>query len=350
MSTDISDEHELKADIDRLRASFPKTQDLYREVCALMFFRYGIAPTTNKLYQLVRKGSMSAPAEALNRFWEDLREKSRVRIEHPDLPEDLKAAAAEMTMALWSSAQSLAQESLAILKQDAQSAVAEAEALKIKAESDRDIAIQSLEQSRQVHHDGLQRISELEQILASLNATVALQESQLQQARQDQLLREENLDNARREFADELEKIRESAAMAEARYQAAEKRALLDIDRERTNASRLQKELVAARALLDKKSEDHRDEVAALNHQIGGLRQNGGMLDGMLQSQTEKNLKLEQENTVKQVELIDLREKLIKSEAESKEWKKQAHEYLVRLNDLQKTAQPKRTKRMPTAS
>ncbi|GAB3552032.1 hypothetical protein GCM10027343_37040 [Noviherbaspirillum agri] len=52
----------------------------------LLFFRYGITPTTNKLYQLVRKGSMSAPAEALNKFWEDLRDKSRVRIEHRDLP------------------------------------------------------------------------------------------------------------------------------------------------------------------------------------------------------------------------------------------------------------------------
>ncbi|MFD2272575.1 DNA-binding protein [Undibacterium arcticum] len=61
---------QLIADIDRLREQFPQTQDLYREVCVAMFFRYGMTPTANKLYQLVRKGSMSAPAEALNRFWE----------------------------------------------------------------------------------------------------------------------------------------------------------------------------------------------------------------------------------------------------------------------------------------
>jgi hypothetical protein len=79
-------------EIDRLREQFPHTQDLYREVCVLLFFRYGIIPTANKLYQLVRKGSMTAPAEALNKFWEDLREKSRVRIEHPDLPDSLKTA------------------------------------------------------------------------------------------------------------------------------------------------------------------------------------------------------------------------------------------------------------------
>ena len=44
---------EIAAEIDRLRGEFPKTQDLYREVCVLLFFRYGITPTTNRLYQLV---------------------------------------------------------------------------------------------------------------------------------------------------------------------------------------------------------------------------------------------------------------------------------------------------------
>ena len=86
----MSTEAKIKAEIEALKAHDLDTQDLYREVCAILFFRYGITPTANKLYQFVRKGSMSAPAEALARFWSDLREKSRVRIEHPDLPEGLK--------------------------------------------------------------------------------------------------------------------------------------------------------------------------------------------------------------------------------------------------------------------
>ena len=88
----MSTEAKIKAEIEALKVHDLDTQDLYREVCAILFFRYGITPTANKLYQFVRKGSMSAPAEALARFWSDLREKSRVRIEHPDLPEGLKAA------------------------------------------------------------------------------------------------------------------------------------------------------------------------------------------------------------------------------------------------------------------
>jgi hypothetical protein len=89
----------------------------------------GLTPTANKLYQLVRKGSMSAPAEALARFWETLREKSRVRIEHPDLPQQLQGAAGEMVSALWQQAQAAAQDSLVQLRDEARAAVVAAEGL-----------------------------------------------------------------------------------------------------------------------------------------------------------------------------------------------------------------------------
>ncbi|QBE66254.1 DNA-binding protein [Pseudoduganella lutea] len=86
-------ETQLLNDVETLRARYPNTQDLYREVCTVMFFRYGLTPTANRLYQLVRKGSMSAPAEALAKFWSQLRERSRVTIEGPDLPDALRSAA-----------------------------------------------------------------------------------------------------------------------------------------------------------------------------------------------------------------------------------------------------------------
>ena len=62
-------DHQIALEIERLRGQFTETQELYREVCVLLFFRHGITPTANRLYQLVRKGSMSAPAEALRAFW-----------------------------------------------------------------------------------------------------------------------------------------------------------------------------------------------------------------------------------------------------------------------------------------
>jgi len=101
----MNPEAEIDAEIDALRLKFPKTRDLYREVCALLFFRYGITPTANRLYQLVRKGSMGTPAQVLAEFWRDLRERCRVRIDHPDLPEELRQASGELVMLLWERAQ-----------------------------------------------------------------------------------------------------------------------------------------------------------------------------------------------------------------------------------------------------
>ena len=53
-------------------------------------FRFRVPPRANRLYNLMRRGTMSAPAPVLSEFWADLREKSRVRIEHPDSPKDRK--------------------------------------------------------------------------------------------------------------------------------------------------------------------------------------------------------------------------------------------------------------------
>src|ERR1700720_4405409 len=87
---------DLAQDIEQLRTQFPRTQDLYREVCVLLFFRHGITPTANRLYRLVKKGRMRARAEALAPSWATLRDKTRVRIEHPALPAELQSATGEL--------------------------------------------------------------------------------------------------------------------------------------------------------------------------------------------------------------------------------------------------------------
>lgn len=96
---------QIATEIEELKIRHPDTRELYREVCALLFFRYGITPTANKLYQYVRKGSMATPAQVLAKFWADLRERTRLRIDHPDLPPELRDAAGEAALQLWGLAQ-----------------------------------------------------------------------------------------------------------------------------------------------------------------------------------------------------------------------------------------------------
>ncbi len=91
----MSTETEILSEVESLKAKFGDTRALCREVCALLFFRYGITPTANKLYQYVRRGSMNVPTDEVGKFWGDLRQRARVDIQHPDLPDPIKAVAAE---------------------------------------------------------------------------------------------------------------------------------------------------------------------------------------------------------------------------------------------------------------
>ncbi len=109
-------------DIAELRSRFPETRALYREVCGLLFFRYGVTPTANKLYSLVRKGSMGAPSEVLQAFWQELRERTRVTIDHPDLPDALKEIAAGAVQTIWQAANEAATGELATLRAEARHA------------------------------------------------------------------------------------------------------------------------------------------------------------------------------------------------------------------------------------
>ena len=166
----MNTENEIREAIDGLRETTSNTQELYRETCALLFFRYGITPTANKLYQFVKKGSMSAPSEALGRFWEELREKSRIRIEHPDLPDSLKVEAGELVGQLWGKAQTAAHESLTVFMQEAGARVTAADAERQCAEHDAKAAKMELEHLREALDGASERILSLERALAAESA------------------------------------------------------------------------------------------------------------------------------------------------------------------------------------
>lgn len=343
-------EKQLLADIDKLREQFSQTQDLYREVCVLLFFRYGVTPTTNKLYQLVRKGSMSAPAEALNRFWEDLRDKSRVRIEHPDLPESLKTAAGELVASLWSSAQGAAQENLATLRAEAQAQVAQARHAQEKAEAEREslrashaLASQTLEQANV-------RISELEQHVAAGKATIVALEAQRENALQENTGLLKKLDEARRDFALELEKLRAAADLAEERFRASENRALIEIDRERTAAAKLQKELDSLRIAVDQAEARHRTDVAKLQDQLGNYRQRAGELDANLKALTaSRDLALDDLKAMRAL-ADDRNMKLSELQREAAELRGQLEQARHTIDDLVKATRPgRRTKKSEAA-
>src|SRR3546814_700671 len=285
IATDITTDAALSRDVEALRERFTQTQELYREVCALLFFRYGITPTANKLYQLVRKGSMSAPADALTKFWGDLREKSRTRIEHPDLPEVLKSVAGELMATLWTNAQAAAQESLAAYHAEAQERVLQAKAAVVAAEAERDaerLTAQRVRSDLEVaeKHLGTQR-----EALAVAEETCSSLLMRLEELKHEKAALQRQLEDSRRELTVELDKLRTAMQLTDERSRSAEKRMLLDMDRERTASARLQKELETHTAASVRAVDLHRQELSSLQQTLGDSRQKNGELEGTLQAE-----------------------------------------------------------------
>jgi hypothetical protein len=282
MSAVLPDEARLAAEIDRLKGEFPKTRELYREVCALLFFRFGITPTANRLYQLVRRGSMSTPTQVLGEFWTELREKSRVRIGHPDLPAELQAAAGELVATLWTRSTASAQGALDALRAEveAEQSAARNEVTSLQAELARTET--ALEQRTAALLAAQVRIQELEQAQAAGEATRRALEAEIARQQDEIGARDRALVQARADFSGELAKLRGSAELAEERLRAAEKRALLEIERERASSARLQKEFDAATRRTEQSEARHRSELQALQAQLADARHQAGVLEGSL--------------------------------------------------------------------
>ncbi|MCI2811351.1 DNA-binding protein [Eoetvoesiella caeni] len=350
MITDILNEAALSRDIDALRERFTQTQELYREVCALLFFRYGITPTANKLYQLVRKGSMSAPAEALNKFWGDLREKSRTRIEHPDLPEALKSVAGELVATLWTNAQAAAQESLTAYRAEAQEAVFQAKAAVVVAEAERDAERLTAQSVRSELEQAGVQISTQREALAIAEETSTSLQLRLDEAKHDNAALQRQLEDARREFTVELDKLRAAAQLAEERSRSTEKRMLLDMDRERTASARLQKELDALSAASLRTADAHRQELNLLQQTLGDSRQKNGQLEGTLQAVTTSldRARLEAKQTQIQLNESNAQTMLFRSQAE--DCRRQWEETKQLLVEAQRTTVHERPRRRTLAA
>jgi hypothetical protein len=282
MDTPATAEARLQAEIEALRARYADTQDLYREVCVVLFFRHGITPTANKLYQLVRKGSMSAPAEALNRFWETLREKSRIRIEHPDLPQSLQDATGEMIGALWQRAQAEAHSVVGALRAEAQSQIIAAQESEYAATARlREVEAALGEQTQSSQTMGQQLAGLQAELARAQGESTSLQrqiDTEVAQRRELQ----ESLQVAQQRFNHELEQQRALSTSMEERHASEVRRLQLDVDRERVHATRLQKDLGLSQRVQADQADLHRQQGREKQEQADALRQRNGELEGSL--------------------------------------------------------------------
>lgn len=306
MNTVIINEQQLQSEIDALKPQFPDTKDIYREVCMLLFFRYGITPTANKLYQYVRRGSMSAPAEALNKFWLELRDKSRVRIERPDIPENIALVAGDLIANLWNKAQKAAQAGFSDLIDNAAAEILQFKMQCENAEQEK-VKIELLVNEIQTKlENALNQLSETENLHMADIVALAVMEKSLKTLENESEYLKALLISAREGFGAEITKISNLMDKSEERFKLHESKYLLEIDRFRQKALSLQKDLNKTSSLLKSEQSAYSKEIANLNKANSLLNNRVGLHEGQIES-----LKLDRTALTKQLKSAE--RKLIKS-------------------------------------
>lgn len=90
------------------------------------------------------------------------------------------------------------------------------------------------------------------------------------------------LATTREQFNQELEQQRTASAATEERHAADMKRMLLDVDRERVQSTKIQKELEQCRRKLSDQVEQHRIQITERQTQVETLRHRNGELEGIV--------------------------------------------------------------------
>lgn len=289
MSQTALTESQLHQSVEQLRQQYPNTIDLYKAVAGLLFFHYDSTPTTNRMYQLVRKGSMSAPAEALKLFWQELRERSHVRMEQADLPAGLKNTVGMLASQMWEESLQYAQ--LTAEKQNQQLFIQVAE-----AEKDKQQAVLHSQQLQSTLLNLEQLVQNKDQLIEQQR--LEQQEQQLQimaSQNQIQLLNEQKLET-QLQHEKNLETQKEQVLLSEQRAQDMEKYARLEIERVRQDA--IKQQLAEQQRFVEqqKKQQLLQEQFQALQSEYLELQQQYRYQQNQLQQTKEQHELIEQKN------------------------------------------------------
>ncbi len=265
--------HGARTGMARLRALAPDTKALYREAAATLFFRFGIAPTANRLHQLVGKGSMATSAAALSAFWKDLREQARLRIEHPAVPETLRETAGALIGQFWKVAHSTAEADLASVREELEVRVHAAELSAADSQARLERANLHLEAQSAELAKMQAMVRAKDEQLAVRASEVGHLQGQLQNVAGNLRERDAAVDLARAAFSRELEGLRKAIDLTEERARATERRAMNDVEIARAALKKCERALTEQqrRAAADAKRLE--TGITKRDHEVQSLRE-----------------------------------------------------------------------------
>jgi chromosome segregation ATPase len=299
----------IQDDVNKIKQQFTETKAIYREVCMLLFFRYGLTPTANKLYQYVHRGSMSAPAEALNKFWVELRSKSKLQLDHPDLPENLRDISGELISKIWAEARTLANETFVEVSKQSSDEIERyklseqlsQEALKLKQDEQNE-SIGTIAKLNLEIESLKKRVSDNDYLLKIKDEALNNQENAFKALKNEYDTLANSMLEVKASFSRDLEAYTLSLKMSDDRYTTLQKSSLLEVDRNRQEVIKLQKDIGLLINEHQKAVSKIMKEKNDLQKQIFNLQNKLSIISGKYSESTKQN-----RNTVKELNKLRLR-------------------------------------------
>lgn len=312
-------EQQIKEEIATLRESGASNDELIREAIHQIFYHIGETPTQARVLDMVRSPGKSPGATTvqarLNAFWVDLRKRTNTPLSCPDVPPDVLAAFERTVPNLWLAAQTAAQDSLAVFRQEAESEVAEARTLAAQARSEVETladmaraaaqreskAVEQAGEMTRLMNEANQSRESTERDLAACHAAHSETLTQIEEWKKEAISAKEETEHVRKEADAREDRLRAEydLRVAKLHKEMSKLESLLtasqetvghlrvEIDREVSQSERQRAEADAAKAALADARITHNKEMSALRAEVTTahllLAENKGRLDAVIE-------------------------------------------------------------------
>lgn len=139
-----------------------------------------------------------------------------------------------------------------------------------------------------------------ERLIDSMGSKVRRTDNSLDAFQNEKSLLEIELTKGQANYSAQVDKLHDSLKISDQRFRALESKTLLDVDRERQRAAKLEKEITRLNQTLTKTRLTNVNQLAKQQVLINSLRENIGMLKGQLkESQRHQAAAMKMHNRVK---------------------------------------------------
>ncbi|RQS67744.1 DNA-binding protein [Burkholderia sp. Bp8963] len=157
----------IREELESLRATGARRQELSLHACKRLFFDLGIRPSAANVRDLTQTGSASDIPKDIDHFWERIRSASKVRLEGATIPKAVEEKAGALLGALYEEALKAARDSLDADREQVRANVAQAEQ-QLRDATVRQETLEAALARSETRNEQLQaRVTELEVQLAS---------------------------------------------------------------------------------------------------------------------------------------------------------------------------------------